>query len=286
MAVAAWMGAALPASWTTRLGTWLGRAAYRVSRKHRRRAISNLAMCFPEWDESKVRNVARRVFEHFGKTLLLFFRAGKMKPEEVLASVDAGGVDHLDAALARGKGVILISAHFGNWERMSHYLSVKGYAVSVVVRDANDARLTRLVNRVRRLEGVDLFVRGSAAREILRRLNRNEVVGILPDQNTWEIYVPFFGFPAGTVSGPAVFHLRTGAPILSCFCMQTDGGRYRLEVRPLKTPDLSGDRDEDIKRIMTAVNEALEQMIRQSPEQWLWMHDRWKAARRKGLLDA
>ncbi|MCH8274047.1 MAG: hypothetical protein IH851_04590, partial [Armatimonadetes bacterium] len=136
MAVAAWMGAALPASWTTRLGTWLGRAAYRVSRKHRRRAISNLAMCFPEWDESKVRNVARRVFEHFGKTLLLFFRAGKMKPEEVLASVDAGGVDHLDAALARGKGVILISAHFGNWERMSHYLSVKGYAVSVVVRDA------------------------------------------------------------------------------------------------------------------------------------------------------
>lgn len=285
LALASWLAGVFPANKTDRFGTWLGRLWMRTSRKYRERARSNLQMCFPDWTPERIENTIRRAFEHFGKTALRFLRTGRTTDEEILARTHTIGAELLDRALQKGKGVLLISAHLGNWERGAHILALRGYPINVVARDANSARVSEMVNRRRRAQGVEVLSRGNAARAILECLRRNECVAILPDQNTWEIYVPFFGLPTGTVSGPAVMHLRTGAPILGAFCVEIDDGGYNMKIVELQMPGLTCDREEDARRIMTAVNQMIEDAIRETPEQWLWMHDRWKSARQQGLLN-
>lgn len=278
--VACW----LPAKAADRLGAFLGRFAMFAAKKQRERTISNLTLCFPEWDDTRVRQVARQVFEHFGRTTMRFLRGFKSKPSDIGRVTREEGFEHLEAALAKGKGALVITAHFGNWEWAGLFLHYKGYQVSAIARDANDQRTTNLVNKIRAQEGVEIFPRGSAARPVLRSLAANRIVMILPDQNHDELYVPFFGFPAGTVAGPAVLHLRSGAPLLTCFCFENETGGYTVRISPIEIPPLVGERMEDSVRIMTEVNAAIERIIREHPEQWLWMHDRWKLARQKGML--
>ncbi len=265
-------------------GAILGRLAFRMSKKYRERCLANLRLCFPHWDEPRIRETALRVFEHFGKTTLTFLFADRLTPEQVISSVSASGLSLLDEALQKGQGVILLTPHFGNWERMAHFLTLKGYPLLVVAREANDPRTTRLVNRMREKEGLVVLPRGSSIREILQALRENKIIGLLPDQNSWEIFVPFFGHPTGTVSGPAILHLRTGAPLLVCFCWEDSESHYQLHITELALPERTGNREEDVLGIMTKVNEAFEQVIREHPEQWLWLHDRWRSARLKGFL--
>jgi KDO2-lipid IV(A) lauroyltransferase len=194
------------------------------------------------------------------------------------------GLDLVDEALAQGKGILAITAHFGNWERMAEAFAARGYKISVVARDTNEERTTKIVNDVRKGRGIEVFSRGKAARELLRRLRSNQVVGILTDQNTREILVPFFGIPAGTNEGPAVIHLLTGTPLFTAFAVELPDGGYRVNAERLVLPPPTGDREADVLAIMTRVNQKIEEAVRAHPEQWLWMHDRWRWAREKGIL--
>ncbi|HWP30835.1 MAG TPA: lysophospholipid acyltransferase family protein [Fimbriimonadales bacterium] len=276
----------LPEGIAEGFGSSIGKLAYFFSKKYRTRAIENLRMCFPEWDENKVKRTARAVFEHFGRTAARFFRSYKMPPHEILNTIVAEeGLDALEQAKALQKGLIIVTAHFGNWERAAQYMNAKGYKINTVARDADDELTGEIVNRARREQGTEVYSRGSAAKDLLRALSRNEAVAILVDQNANDVFVPFFGFPAGTVAGPAVLHLRTGAPILIGFCLENGKGQYRVSfVRPT-FPPATGNQEEDIRTIMTVINKVLEDKIREHPEQWLWMHDRWRSARKLGLLE-
>ena len=274
----------LPKSRIDGAGRSLGRLIMRMSRKYRERTLKNLNLAFPEWTEQRVQATARGVFEHFGKTLARFFGGGKETKEEIIASVDMHGLELVDEALAQGKGILAITAHFGNWERMAEAFAARGYKISVVARDANEERTTKIVNDVRKGRGIEVFSRGKAARELLKRLRKNEVVGILTDQNTREILVPFFGIPAGTNEGPAVIHLLMGTPLFAAFAVELPDGRYRVKAERLQLPEPSGDREADVLAIMTIVNQKIEEAVREHPEQWLWMHDRWRWTREKGLL--
>ncbi|MEO7454268.1 MAG: lysophospholipid acyltransferase family protein [Fimbriimonadales bacterium] len=265
-------------------GRSLGRLIMRLSGKYRSRTIKNLRLAFPEWTEEQVQKTAKGVFEHFGKTLARFFGGGKETTDEVIASVDMLGLALVDEALAQGKGILAITAHFGNWERMAEVFAARGYKISVVARDTNEERTTKIVNDVRKGRGIEVFSRGKAARELLRRLRANQVVGILTDQNTREILVPFFGIPAGTNEGPAVIHLLTGTPLFTAFAVELPDGRYRVDAERLEIPESTGDREADVIAIMTRINQKIEEAIRANPEQWLWMHDRWRWAREKGIL--
>lgn len=274
----------LPKSRLDRAGRSLGRLIMRLSRKYRERTLKNLQLAFPDWPEQRVQSTAREVFEHFGKTLARFFGGGKESKEEIIASVDMQGLELVDEALAQGKGILAITAHFGNWERMAEAFAARGYKISVVARDANEERTTKIVNDVRKGRGIEVFSRGKAARELLKRLRSNEVVGILTDQNTREILVPFFGIPAGTNEGPAVIHLLLGTPLFTAFAVELPDGRYRVKAERLQPPPPTGDREADVLAIMTIVNNKIEEAVREHPEQWLWMHDRWRWTREKGLL--
>lgn len=264
-----------------RLGAKLGMLAWRLDRKHRERTISNLALAFPELTDAKRVEMAKDVFRHFGRTAADFMRAEVRTAQEVIDSVELDSRDVFNETLAGRRGVLAITGHFGNWERFGHWMTLQGHPLTVVARDANDSGINLAMARKRAAQGVNVLSRGNTIRQILSCLKSNQVVGILPDQNSNEAFVPFFGKPCGTVLGPAVLHLRTGAPLVPCYCPRIGPGKYRVIIRPpLELPE----EQRTPEGIMFALHAELEAVIREYPTQWLWMHDRWKSARRAGML--
>ncbi len=265
-----------------RFGEALGRGLYRLSRKHRERALRNLELAFPAMSPAERIALSKLVFEHFGRIAADFMASGQLTKEELDRSCEIVGLEHLRSAQSVGKGVLLITGHFGNWERAAAWMSSRGYKLGVVARDTSESATNELLQRLRSASGTDVISRGNSTRRILEKLRRNEMVAILPDQNSGEAYLPFFGKLAGTVLGPGVLHERTGAPVIPAWCVWLGPGRYRIMIEPALTsqPGFS------IKGegMMRSINDALERIIRQYPEQWLWFHDRWKNARQKGLI--
>jgi KDO2-lipid IV(A) lauroyltransferase len=263
------------------MGERVAMLAFWCDKKHRIRTIRNLEMAFPEWTDAKRFETAKGVFRHFGRVGVQFMRIPVLSHEKMVADTEVFGLEHVEAAEARGKGILFVSGHFGNWEWVGHYVASTGRKVTVVQRDANQSGMNDRMLKLRRAEGLEVMSRGTAARGILVKLKRKESVALLIDQNAGDVFVPFFGKPAGTVSGPAVIGLRTEATILPGYAIRMGPGRYRIEIHPPIEAKPGIDTDESI---MAAINLNLEGMIRRYPEQWLWMHDRWKSARQAGML--
>jgi len=264
-----------------RAGAKLGMLLYRLDKKHRSRALSNLALAFPDIPEERRIELAHNCFQHFGRTFADFLRSPARSPDDVLETCPILDLHYIDDALAKGTGVILVTGHFGNWERVAHTMATKGYKVTVVARDANDTGLNREVMKIREHQGIEVLSRGNAARGILRKLKQNEIVAMLTDQNSGDIFIPFFGKPAGTVTGVSSIHLKTGAPLIPIYCRWLSPGRFEGRILPALKP-VPG--FEPLEGITRSINLSLEEAIRETPEQWLWFHDRWKSARRAGLL--
>ncbi|MEQ1820887.1 MAG: lysophospholipid acyltransferase family protein [Fimbriimonadaceae bacterium] len=262
-------------------GAKLGRFAFKLSKRHRARALENLTRAFPEMAASERLKVAQGVLEHFGRVMADFLRSNVRSNEEALASTEVVGREHFDEALKLGRGILLVSGHFGNWERMSHWISASGYPVSVVARDANDPEMNKLVVELRNACGAKVISRGDAVRPILERLRGNELVGILPDQNSGEIFVPFFGHLCGTVKGPGTLALRTKSPVIPVYCVRVGPARYQMVICPPLEPEPGF---EPIEGMTRAINRSLEEQIRRYPEQYLWIHNRWKSAKAQGLI--
>ena len=271
-----WLAAHLP----MRLGLWLGRRLGDLLwiALPRRRAVTleNLARAFGrERPPDEIRRLGRRSFEHLGMTVVegcvFFFRP----PSVLLSRVDLGAPDHVKAAAARGKGILGLTAHYGNWELLaaSHELSV--FPLSVVVRPLDNPLMDRVVERFRQRSGVELIGKRRALPEILDALRRGRIVGILLDQNASRaegVFAPFFGIPASTSKAMALIALRTRAPVVPIFIRRVESGRHRVEAGPAITPPADG----DVAGYTAAFNHAIEAAIRQAPEQWFWMHNRWK----------
>lgn len=269
----------LPMGVAQKLGAALGWLAYLLAARYRRVALRNLQRAFPDWTPAQVRATARRVFRNFGVGLAEFFKAPSLTREQIEQRLTVVGLEHLDAAFREGKGVLLITGHFGNWELMARYLCMRGYPIAVIARDADDKGTTELITTLRERSGYKVFPRGSAARAVLKALRANEAVGILPDQNAGDVFVEFFGQKAGSVAGPAVFHLRTGAPLVPLFNVRLPGDFHRVEILPPMRFEPTGDAQADYQRVMQALHDVLESYVRRYPDQWLWLHDRWKSTR-------
>ena len=271
-----WLAAHLP----MRLGLWLGRRLGDLLwiALPRRRAVTleNLARAFgDERAPDEIHRLGRRSFEHLGMNVVegcvFFFRP----PSVLLSRVDLGAPDHVKAAAALGKGILGLTAHYGNWELLaaSHELSV--FPLSVVVRPLDNPMMDRVVERFRRRSGVELIGKRRALPEILEALRRGRIVGILLDQNASRaegVFAPFFGIPASTSKAMALIALRTRAPVVPIFIRRVEGGRHRVEAGPAIAPPADG----DVAGYTAAFNHSIETVIRQAPEQWFWMHNRWK----------
>ncbi len=270
----------LPERWMLDFGVSLGGVFYRLAPLRRRVARANLHIAFPDWSPERVDEVARASFAELGRSLVEWTRLPSLTPEEILERVECRGFEHIERALKRGRGMFLVTAHYGSWELGPAVMAARlpQFEFVAVGRRFDNPAVQRQVERRRHAGGSGLVDRD--ARAILRALRRGAAVGVLVDQATREKrggrLVPFFGKRAWTTVGPATLALRAGAAIVPATIRRVDGIHHCLEAGPeIEFPD-SGDRRRDIMEITARMNDAFEALIREHPEPWLWMHQRWR----------
>ena len=260
-------------------GAALGRLAFRLSERYRNVAVKNLTIAYGDsMSMIEKQRIAREVFVTFLKAALEFVAAPSLSEKRLRRLIRLGPAEKaiIDNAIAQGKGLIAITGHFGNFELGARALASLGYEFAVVVRNDNNAEVASTLNEIRVTIGYDIIGRGDAAKPMLRRLKQGGVVVMLPDQKSDQVYAPFFGRLTGTVAGPAVMALRTGAPIVPIFVVREPNNTHRFVVWDPIQANPTEDHAGDIERVMTEVNLAIERAVRAWPEQWLWLHDRWR----------
>jgi Kdo2-lipid IVA lauroyltransferase/acyltransferase len=269
----------LPLGFGRRVGSSLAMAAFYLLKRYRGAAIKNLNLVYgAEKSESERLQMAKQVFRHFGMVGAEFLKMPSISNEKLDAMITVIGEENLKKALEPGSGVLLITGHFGNWELIARWLASHGYPINVVARDARDPMATKLLADTRGSNGAKVLYRGNSARAVLQCLKKNEIVGILPDQNAADVFVPFLGVRTGTVDGPAIIHLKTAAPLLFTWCIRTPDGRFEIEFEPPVVIKPSAGKQADVEEVMTVINQRIGDRIRQNPTQWLWLHNRWKAS--------
>ena len=262
-----------------RVGLWvgarLGDLAWAALPRRRTVALENLTRAFPERPAPELARVGRDSFRHLGmnfvESCVFYFRP----PDRLLSRVSIEGLSHFEAADALGRGMLLLTAHYGNWELLAASHALARFPLSVVMRPLDSPAFEPILERFRLRSGVELITKRRALTDIVEALRRRRMVGILLDQNASRregVFVPFFGVPASTSKGMALIALRTGAPVLPVFIRRRPDGRHVVHAgAPVPVPS-----DGDVVAFTRAFNEAIEAAIRRAPEQWFWLHRRWK----------
>ena len=240
----------------------------------RRAALRNLAVALPETSLEERRRIVRGVFRSIGRLVLVFARFPRIRQGNVSRWIRCEGLEHFDEALRRGKGVLFATGHLGNWELSAFAHALLSAPMHVVVRPLDNPRIDRLVEHYRTLSGNRVIQKKDFARGILKALSDNQAVGILLDQNTSleeGVFVDFFGIPACSNAGFARIAAHSGATVIPGFALWSDEeGRYVLQFHP--PLEMTGRVEEDAQ----SLQKVLESVIRKHPDQWLWIHRRWK----------
>jgi len=269
----------LPISLAVFLGGRAGILLFYILPKHRKQTIENLRLAFRQKKtEVQIFNIAKRVFENLGKNAAEFASLPKINKNNIDRFVKVSGIEKIDKALADKKGLIVLSCHLGNWELSAVYFALKGYPSNAIVRPLRYKRFDRLVNAMRSSKGLKLIPRDNSFKKLISLLKLNEIVGILPDQDIDSIdgvFVRFFGKDAYTPKGPVLLSLVGSAPIIPLFCIRENGMHHLIIEDPVKL-EITGDREKDVLVNTQKWTDIVEKYIRQYPEQWVWMHKRWK----------
>ena len=271
---------ALPRPVARAAGMALAVFVYILHGRLRRVGMRNLEIAFPEMPRKQRRHIIRALFRHLGRQLAEFCRFPRYSKENISQIIIYDGVENFETARATGKGVIFLTAHLGAWELSSFMHSLHGHAMHIVARPLDNPYVDALVTRYRTLHGNTIFDKDDFARGLLAALRSGETVGILMDTNMTPpqgVFVDFFGVPACTASGLARVALRTDAAVLPGFAIwDAKLGKYRLQIAPALALIRSADNEADIVANTALFNQVLESFIRKYPDQWLWVHRRWK----------
>lgn len=266
---------ALPFGVASGIGRALGTCAWALDARHRHVADANLSRAFPQSSPRERRRLTRRSFQQAGRTAIEMLWSRCLDGRALERAAGFEGLEHIEQALGRGQGLILISAHFGNWELMGVALALVGVPVSVVTRPLPDEELEGVLCALRTRTGGQLIRKERAVRRSIKAIRANQAVGVFIDQNTLlshACFVPFFGVEAATTPLAGLLHVRTLAPMVTVFCVP-DAGRYRFVIEPLEVEPGTGDL---AKQVTFAATRRIEAYVRDHPEAWLWIHDRWR----------
>lgn len=270
----------LPRPAARRLGSGISAAFYYAHRRLIRVGRRNLQLAFPEMPQPERERILRALYRHLGRQMAEFCLFPRDRPADLAELMPTVGLEHYLEAQARGKGVLVLTAHLGAWELASFGHSLAGYPMRFIVRPLDNQPLDELVNRYRGLHGNRPISKHDFARGLLQAMQANETVGVLLDQNSSPpqgVFVPLFGVPACTAAGPAKIALRTGAAVVPGFAVWEEAQqRYVLYFEPALDMPRTGDEDADVVAHTASFNAVLERWIRRYPEQWLWIHRRWK----------
>ncbi len=243
--------------------------------------MTNLKLAFgKQMNDTKLVKLARQVFKNVGQNVADAVRLSKMSWEDVKKITSIEGIEHFDQAYRSGKGVIALTGHIGNFELLGAYFSLKGYKLSVVGRELYDPRLDRLLVKNRESVGLENIPSSAGVKHILKALRSGRALGVLADQDSSRVrgvFINFFGKPARTPVGPALLAYKTGSPIVPMAIVRTNQDRYKIMVKPQIKLSFSADRDNDVLETTQRYTLILESIIRRYPDQWLWMHDRWRS---------
>src|SRR5215831_20510532 len=271
--------AVLPLGMAMTVGAGLARLFSRFSGRLQRTGERNLEIAFPSLTHEERLRRLRGSFANLGR-LLGVFSHFERDSAAITEQLVVDGIEHLRAALADGRGVILFTGHVGAWELSSFGLSLTGHPLSFLVRKIDNPRIEALIDRIRMSHGNRTIDKRSAAREMLEILRRGGMLGILVDLNTLDreaIFVDFFGVPASTTFIVAKLALRTGAAVLPVFApWDDDHKRFRLKIDAPLPIERTGDEAADVRRLTQQYTRAVEEYVRRYPDQWLWIHRRWK----------
>jgi len=271
----------LPFSLAFRITSFLGFLAYYCLPGERQKTVLNLKRAFSgERTQKEIKRIARGVFVNSGRSLTEVIFWHKLGIEHLRTHVNIVNPENLVKAFDSGRGVIGLTAHLGNWEYLAaaiaNLLKVK---FVVIARALSNPWLNRLLEKTRLSMGVNFIYRGQSGLEVLRRLKRNEGLGILADQNIRGegIYVDFFGHPAKTHKELSELILRTGAIVVPMFITRNKSLTEHTVIidNPLIF-EFTGDKEQDMKNISAVYTSVIEKYIRRNPEQWMWVHNRWE----------
>jgi len=266
--VARWFGAAL------------GWVAYALFGRLRRVGMRNLALAYPDWTADQREQTLRRLYRHLGHHMAEFCLMAGYSAEYASGFIEYEGLEHYLAARAGGNGVLVVTGHLGAWELSSFYHSLVGYPMGLVIRRLDNGLVDRFVNRIRCLHGNRVIHKDDFARGLIASVRAGETVGILMDTNMTPpqgIFVPYFGVEACTAAGLARVALKTDAAVLPGFLVWEEArGKYCLRFGERIPLARTGDAEADIRANTAAFTAAIEAAVRRNPEQWLWVHRRWK----------
>jgi KDO2-lipid IV(A) lauroyltransferase len=251
---------------------------YHISLKHRMITLHNLIRSFPEKNISEIKKIAKGSFQNLGIIAAEFFEVFGLTRDNITDWVDFEGSDIYERALARGKGLLFYSAHFGNWEMGAAAFALGYQPLHGIYRLLDNPILEDLILAERSITGNMLLTKGGIMGKVVDILKENKVAGVMMDQNvSWRegVFVDFFGRPACTSRRFAEIALQTGSPVMPAFIIRQDDGRYRLIVKEAEVIH-TGDYDCDVLLNTQKFTTIIEEIVRQYPDQWFWLHQRWK----------
>jgi KDO2-lipid IV(A) lauroyltransferase len=283
----------LPPKGLASLAKIMGTIVFRLIKKYRERVIYNLSVAFgSEKDVGEIKTLAQEVFFYFSLTPLetIYLIANAFPFERFILKIKVKGKEYLEEALAKKKGVIALGAHLGAFTLLGTRLAVEGYPVNIMINQESFPKLWKRLNGYQGIVGQKIFPPKPITTSIKKSLNclhRNEILYLVADeqQRRGGIPVPFFGQKAFTPSGPALFSLKTGAPILPMFILRKNRIQWTLVIGHPIEIERTSDEKKDIEALTAKFTKAIEDFIRQYPSQWTWLNRRWKLPTPKGFLD-
>lgn len=262
------------------LGKAIGRLGFHLDKKHRKIVLNNLNAAFGQGKSPDELNmIAKGVFENIGMNFTEFFRLPWIKEQDLNGYVECEGFENFKKAHDKGKGVIFLTGHFGNWELMAVFYALKNYPVDIVVRELDNPIVDEFVRWVRTRAGNRIVAKGRSMRELIKILSKGGIIGILLDQNvTWSegVFVKFFNKLACTNKGTALLAQASGAAVVPTFIIR-EGKRHRVIIGKEIAIQNTGDRAADQLANTALFTKAIEDFVRKRPEQWFWLHQRWKS---------
>ncbi len=270
----------MPRSLSRAFAIGLGRVVYLLHFRLREVGMRNLAMALPEKSEAERASILRGVFTSLGRQLAELCQFPRYTPENIDEVVVYDGLENYEGAYARGKGVLFLTAHFGGWELSAFAHSLHGHWLHIVMRPMDNPYLDRMIEHYRTMHGNKTVAKDDFVRGLLAAMKSGETVGILMDTNMTPpqgVFVDFFGIKACTASGLARIALRTDAAVLPGFTIWDEAlGKYRLRFDPAVELIRTGDLEADIVANTQKFTKVIEDYVRKYPDQWLWVHRRWK----------
>lgn len=269
----------LPSRWMPGFAKLLGAFAWNTLKIRKQVVLTNLQQALPHLDEERKKKTGLLVYQNFAQTFIEFLKIPALNDSYFTEKVTLQGIEYLKQALNKERGVVLVSLHMGNWEYVGGAMCKQGFPLTVIYQKQNNPLVNGLIERYRHKLGMEGLARDVSPRKIISTLRQNRILAFVVDQDAGPegLFVDFLGRPASTARGPAVFTLKTGASMILLICLRQKDGTHLGIFKTVEFDHHLNYSEENLREITQIYTSQMEEYIKHWPEQWFWLHRRWKS---------